>query len=145
MATKVRIETKGLNGLLDGLARMPDAVRDELMLGLAEVANTVATKSKQLIQSGGRSGAVYPYGRASAPGEAPANVTGGLAASIKTGKGRYFLQWDVYTQHPAALIFEYGSKRIAARPFIRPAVDMSKAKLEQIMADAAQRGADRLG
>lgn len=144
MGTKVRIETEGLTEILDGLVRMPDAVRDELMVGLTVSAGVVASKAKALIQSGGRSGAVYPYGQASAPGEAPANVTGDLANSIKVGKGRYFLQMEVYTQHPAALIFEYGSKRIASRPFIRPAVDASRQQLQAIMAEAAQRGVEKV-
>lgn len=59
--------------------------------------------------------------RASAPGEAPAIDTGRLVNAIQT-KQIGPLTWMVHTGRLRyAAILEYGSRRMAARPFLRPA------------------------
>ena len=65
-----------------------------------------------------------PSGAApSAPGEPPARVTGELLDSVayevlETEKG---LSVTVGTAAPYALALEYGTRRMAPRPFLRPA------------------------
>ena len=67
-------------------------------------------------------GAQYGRHRASAPGDAPAVDTGRLRQSISavridTG------HWRVGTNVEYALYLEFGTRKIAARPFMRPAAD----------------------
>lgn len=75
--------------------------------------------------SGSKSGRIYNVQgkrhQASAPGEPPARDTGNLARSIsvtKQGNAHYII--GVGAEY--AIPLEFGSGRIAARPFARPAV-----------------------
>jgi len=56
--------------------------------------------------------------RASAPGQAPARMFGLLAAS--TAIGRSYNQAVIYVGSKYAAHLEYGTSRMAARPFLRP-------------------------
>lgn len=57
--------------------------------------------------------------RASAPGQAPARLTGALAGSV--GVKRSFMSAIVYVSTKYAAHLEYGTVNMAARPFLRPA------------------------
>lgn len=71
-------------------------------------------------------GREYPRGakthRASAPGDGPAVDRGDLVKSIqarKIGDGHY----RVGVREPYAIFLEFGTRKMAARPFVRPAVE----------------------
>lgn len=142
----VRIKVEGLNEILAGFDGMPDAFAGELKAGLLQGAELVADIAKGRIERASGSGELRKGKRASAPGEPPVNRTGKLVNAIKakpgTGNG---IEAFIEVDHPAALTFEFGSKRIEARPFIRPAAEISRGVFEQILADAAQRGAKKIG
>jgi len=81
-----------------------------------------------------RSGKVvgYKFHRASAPGEAPARDVGALVNSIhakRIGK----LTYMVYSNSEYARALEFGTRRMAARPFLRPAVRRRRAQFYQRM------------
>lgn len=66
-------------------------------------------------------GRTYGVHTASAPGQPPAVDTGRLRQSIrvqKVGPGHYRVGTDVQY----AIFLEFGTRRIAARPFLRPSV-----------------------
>lgn len=63
--------------------------------------------------------------QASAPGDAPAVNTGRLRQSI-TALRISPLHWRVGTNVDYALYLEFGTRRMAARPFLRPAADKER-------------------
>ncbi len=104
-------------------------------------AMTVGAKGKRgkgMIAAGMRSrnGRVtvgYKVHRASAPGEAPAIDTGYLVNTIQTRKtGTGSAQVSVGADYAAPL--EFGTRKMAARPFLRPAADRAWAKFMELLA-----------
>lgn len=83
--------------------------------------------------SGGKAFIVTGYRshRASAPGEAPAMDTGQLVNSIGVSK-RGWMTVAVTAHTPYAMPLEFGTRKMAARPFFRP----SAAKVQIWLTDA---------
>ena len=120
---------KGMTSLLakiDGLKNAaPKAVGAALQLGAFKVQEN-ALKS---IQSGDKHGRVYMKGKhgtirhvASAPGEAPAQDTGNLARSIFVGLDQEALVATITVKANYATALEFGTNRMAPRPFMGPAL-----------------------
>lgn len=63
--------------------------------------------------------------QASAPGDAPAVNTGRLRQSITAVQIKP-LHWRVGTNVDYALFLEFGTRRMAPRPFLRPAADRER-------------------
>lgn len=100
------------------------------------------------IQKGQKTGRVYKRGsvmhQASAPGEAPASDTGTLAnRSISTRKERHGLSVFVGVnkgegvQYAAAL--EFGTSKMAPRPFVRPALEKRREAIEREVRKAIKK------
>jgi HK97 gp10 family phage protein len=93
-----------------------------------------AIKSRRKADKGAVIG--YKFHRASAPGETPAIDTGALANSFQTRMtGRTEGEVSVHVEYAAAL--EFGSAKMAARPFLTPAV---KSEWPEFLADMQQVG-----
>lgn len=96
---------------------------------------------------GPKSGRVYraPGGgsrRASAPGEAPAVSSGRLVGSLRISTGDDGLTASVgvdETAAPHARALEFGTSRMAARPFLAPALEASRGDIERRIRDALRR------
>lgn len=74
--------------------------------------------------------------QASAPGEAPATDTGKLAGSIVAGaKG---LTATVEARSVYAIHLEYGTRRMAARPFLVPAFEANRQRAGDLIRAAVQ-------
>ena len=127
---KLKLNTTELNRAIDQAApkRMFEAAN--------EVRNTVLETL-----SGPRSGRTYfvPGTRrsytASAPGQAPATATSDLRQSIQAsveGKGRSVLG-KVRAKAKHALPLEFGTSRMAARPFMKPSFDKSFDAIKRIL------------
>lgn len=121
----------GRNMEADLLKRIESGTEKALMA----LALQAQGKAQQSILRGSKTGRIYKRGagthRASAPGEAPANDLGFLAANIKvdmTGK----FQSNVRSLAPYSVHLEYGTQKMAARPFLRPAGDAVKANAKQV-------------
>jgi len=104
--------------------------------GLVEVGPEIRKEVKRLITSPPKTGRVYtirgkPH-QASAPGEAPANLTGALAASVSSrvkGSTRLTIG-DLASKAPHGGVMEFGTKdgtRILPRPHLKPGA-LSKAR-----------------
>jgi HK97 gp10 family phage protein len=85
---------------------------------------------------GPKTGRVYKRGKvshqASAPGEAPANDLGFLVNNVKaevTGE----LVASTLSLAPYSVHLEYGTRKMAARPFLRPAGERVKAQAEGVL------------
>lgn len=83
----------------------------------------------------GRKYSKYPN-RSSAPGEAPARQFGGLAQSITVRDDPAALTVYVNASKYYSFWLEYGTKKMAPRPFLRPALMSS---VSEIQADVVAR------
>jgi HK97 gp10 family phage protein len=138
---------------VEGLDQFKAASKDiqknlekELLIALDASGRQVVSVAKKSIMQGGKSGRLYKrrtvVHRASAPGEAPANDTGRLvnsivsevtktemAATVSAGKGiaKY------------ARYLEYGTSKMAPRPFFFTAFESSKAWIQNRLNQAVAR------
>lgn len=89
--------------------------------------------------SGSRSGRVYGGHQASAPGEPPAVLTGTLKNSIRAvAEGDGAMVWMVRVGTEYGAILEFGSAKIAPRPFMRPAAEATSKKVTEVFKEAFQ-------
>jgi HK97 gp10 family phage protein len=92
---------------------------------IGDIAFAIEARMKELM-TGPKSGRAYKRGAgvhiASAPGEAPAVDTGFLINSIQTTiKSDTEAEIMISAEYAEAL--EFGSRKMAARPFVRPAIE----------------------
>jgi len=127
---KLKLNTKELFQKLDQEAPK------KMFEAATEVRNTVLQTL-----SGARSGRTYRVPgtqrnyTASAPGQAPATVTSELRQSIQAsveGKGRSVLG-KVKATARHALPLEFGTRRMAARPFLKPSFEKSLDAIRRIL------------
>lgn len=96
---------------------------------LYEGADLVRSEAYRLIQAGSVSGAKHV---ASAPGEPPNNDTGHLASNIEISREGPFTS-RVTSNAAYSKALEFGTSKMSARPFMRPARDKMKGKAERIL------------
>ena len=110
-------------------ARKYEAAADA---GLGAWAQIVRNAAVQAVQKGPKSGLVYFTGKvrhqASAPGQAPATDTGNLVRSINWNVEARSLVADVFAAAPYAVFLELGTRHMAPRPFLVPALESSQNK-----------------
>lgn len=140
----VGIQLKGSEALRKQLAAMSSEVRAEVGKAVIGTALELQGDIKRSIQRGPASGRVYQkYNprrthQASAPGQAPMSDTGRLANSIFFDKAGE-LTAVVGSSIVYALHLEYGSTRMGARPFFRPAVERMRPKFQTRLEAAVRR------
>ena len=94
-------------------AKVADVVKEHAFAAKADM-------QAQMAQS--KSGHWYGKHQASAPGEAPAIDTSELVNSLGA-KALKRLVWIVWAGAEYAIHLEYGTVKMAARPFMRPAAE----------------------
>lgn len=115
-------------------------------VALEEAAQIVAAEAQRLVVDGPKSGRVYKKyvprrdHQASAPGEAPANDTGHLAANIvidraELGTGRI----RIASLAAYSKVLELGGRLMAPRPFLRRALMSSRQAVARAFAIAYRR------
>ena len=132
------VEIEGLERLrrrLDGLAR---AFEGEAKRAALDSAETVRAEAMRALQEP-RSGARPRRGghRASAPGEAPASDSGRLAGSLAAELDADGISAWAGVRGPAArggaaryaAFLEFGTARMAARPWLLPAFERTRATI----------------
>ena len=111
-------------------------------------AQQVVPEAKKSILEGGKTGRIYKRRTvthvASAPGEAPASDTGRLVNSThaEAGQGEA-LAISGSSAVKYAQMLEFGTSKMAPRPFMFPALEKSKAWITARLQDAVRRGMDR--
>jgi HK97 gp10 family phage protein len=92
--------------------------------GFRKVAKLYVAELRRLILETPKTGVMYGSHQASAPGEPPASETGRLILSFRvtTELDDVRPKVRVSTQSLYAKYLEYGTSRMAARPFMRPAL-----------------------
>lgn len=100
-----------------------------------ECADAVRAEAFQSISRGAISGKGHV---ASKPGEPPNRDTGVLQAGLRVEQPSAFVG-RVVSGAPYAGALEFGSSKIAARPYMRPARDKVKPQAERILAARINR------
>lgn len=114
------------------LDRLEKSLTARLSAIVRTYAFSVEAAAKVAILTGTKSGRVYQRKggkthQASAAGEAPANDTSALANSIRA-QSEQGLTWRVSASARYAAPLELGTKRMAPRPFLAPALESVKDK-----------------
>jgi HK97 gp10 family phage protein len=144
MEFSVKIE--GLDRIDRATREMQEAVASELKKALLASAKKVEGEAKRSIASGGKTGRIYKRRtvthQASAPGEAPATDTGRLINSLhssQSGSESVVVAGGGAVKY--APMLEFGTRTIAARPFMFPALEKSKAWITERLAAAVRKAA----
>lgn len=120
-------------------ATVLERVRKAAMRGVIRGTEDVRTEADSLMNESPRSGRVYTRRgvshKASAPGEPPAPDTGRLRQSLRTEYNRELLMGTAIASTAYAQALEFGTSRIAPRPFMRPALANRKDEIEAGIAD----------
>lgn len=96
---------------------------------LFECADAVRAEAHHSISAGSQSGKGH---KPSAPGEPPHRDTGNLQANIETSQpAPLTARVTSSAKHAAAM--EFGTSKVAARPYLRPARDKTLPRAEQIL------------
>jgi len=109
------------NKLAEIARTLPDLVRDEVAVSLSEIETDI-----KLAMRGTKTGRLYRRGKtrmhqASAPYQAPAIDYGHLVNSIQQKMYTTVIGGEVFTNAEYAAALEYGTRRMAPRPFMEPA------------------------
>lgn len=103
---------------------------DLLAASLFEMGQHVQTDAQTSITEGAVSGAGHVPSR---PGEPPNNDTGVLANNIETNQITK-LKVEVSSNAPYAAALEFGTSRIAPRPYMAPALQKNKERITKRLA-----------
>lgn len=126
--TDVTITLTGLDAALRKIEGAAAKIEAAAQLGLNAIAQQARDAAVMSIMKGPKSGTIYKLydpkriHQASAPGQAPAQDQGGLSGSIKASAGPTKLTATLVADAPYAVHLEYGTRNMAARPFMAPAV-----------------------
>lgn len=105
-------------------------VRQAAMRGVIDGTESVIEEGNSMIMDGQKTGRIYRRRgvehQASAPGEAPASDTGRLVQSAHTEYEPADLSGEAIWSTEYAKPLEYGTQKIAPRPFARPALANKK-------------------
>lgn len=145
----IGIEVKGLDKLKGATDQIRLRVAEELAKGMYLSMKRVEETAKKSIADGDKSGRIYKRGnvlhRSSAAGEAPASDTGRLMNSIigdvdRSALSNGLLEGKVVAKTKYANWLEFGTIKMAARPFMHPALEKNKAWISNRLALAVKRG-----
>lgn len=116
----------------DRLKRMAQRTPQQVARALYAAGQLIEADAEQSITAGSISGAGHIP---SLPGEAPNNDTGFLRSNIETEIGGPGVV-TVTSYAPYSASLEYGTSRMAARPFMRPATERNRKKMAQMVGEA---------
>jgi len=131
--TRVQLNVTGLQEMINDLRRVGASGRDVLEGVLTDLALDTHREAVRGIQGGPNSGRVYQkYNprrthQASAPGQYPASDTGRLASNVIFDLPRgNRLRSTVGTNILYGEWLEFGTSRMAARPWLVPSVEKAR-------------------
>jgi HK97 gp10 family phage protein len=152
--TTARATISGLGPILNSLRGMGGRADREAQKALEMAALIVRNDAVQSIQKGPKTGRLYIRGaskkgrrrkithQASAPGQPPATDTGMLASNI-TFYGRAGARPTAFVeaQMHYSRDLEFGTRKMAARPFLAPALQRNRKKVLELVRQAATKAA----
>lgn len=151
---KFSVEMRGFSELMGELLDLPVKADASIARTMNFVAQSMAQRAQAKIRAGGRSGHIYQTDRgphqASAPGEAPANLTGALVASISftrmTDRPGSFATAGSTIAYAETLEFggfsDFNGKYVyvQARPFLLPSFEEAILQAETVLKREFERG-----
>ena len=127
------VEVEGLDRLTQKLLKLPSATTKALKRQIALGAILVQSEAIKSISKGARSGVKFKRGgktgQRSAPGEFPKTDTGRLVASIKTESSAGGLIFRVGTNLRYGRHLEFGTLKMAARPWLARTLRLNTKKI----------------
>jgi HK97 gp10 family phage protein len=126
--SKVKIVNTNVKEVLDSMSG------DRLGRAVLAGGFVLEAAVKVSMSATSHSGRMYGRHRASAPGETPAVETGNLVNSINTqlaSSSDTNATAEVGTGVEYAEFLEFGTSRMEARPFMRPAIDNNLTKIQE--------------
>lgn len=136
MKLEINIDMKEIEELAKSMdsGRVHDAINKGVQAGAFLLRSTAQRK----ILSGPKTGRVYGKHRASAPGQAPASDTGRLVQGIVVEPGDEPLSFDVKSLADYAGFLEYGTSRMAPRPYLEPSAREQADNIAKLIKDALE-------
>lgn len=134
--TTVKIEMDGLTQLMAQLERLGESAEDVTLQVVTDLVTDTHALAVAGIDGGPKSGRVYTRKgvshRASAPGQYPASDTGGLSSSVrKVLPTAGNLTGEVGTNVTYGKYLEFGTSKMAARPWLLPSFKAAKIGVEK--------------
>lgn len=126
----------GVDRQIRRLQRAGTAVRGQVGKAVVAAAELVAAEAVTSITAGWIGG---PDHVPSKPGEPPNADTGRLHGAIDVMR-RGELTAEVASAAPYAADLEFGTSRVAARPYLRPATAKKRGEVVELILRAARRG-----
>lgn len=118
MELKVDKKSRRVTAEMNG---MDERQRLRIKQALHDIGEDVKKETKRLIETGSKTGRVYGFNgglhQASAPGEAPANMTGKLAKSVNY-RVRNQQEMAIGEKEHYAIYLEDGTRKMAPRPHL---------------------------
>lgn len=143
MVNPIRVEVIGESALRQRLSKIPAKQLSVMEVALKLSALEIRNEAIRSIQQGPATGAVYGNHQASAPGEKPATDTGVLVSSIQSGlvtKTRGTVEAVAGTDLDYGIHQEFGTQKMAARPWLGPAFEARKQSINARLLAAFKRG-----
>jgi HK97 gp10 family phage protein len=143
---RVSARFRGVDALKRRMEQRGRAATARMQVALEEAATIVQSEAQRLVADPPKSGRVYVKSRprrihrASAPGQAPATDLGNLIASIIVDRadlprGRIRIAATAaYAKH-----LEFGTRKMAPRPFLRRALREMRPRIVAVFAKAVAR------
>jgi HK97 gp10 family phage protein len=138
---------RGADKLMRQLKALPISARSGVGSALASSVIILDAYAKQKIQGGGRSGRTYRRRsvthQASAPGEFPKTDSGQLVSSLFFRVGADKLSAFFGTKLAYGRYLEFGTSRMAARPWLRPTLRANSDVIIKRVRDAVKEAIRR--
>lgn len=142
-AGRLMVKITGAKKHSDRLKRMArQEMKDDVYRALFAAGNLIETHAEQSITNGSVSGANHVP---SAPGEPPNADTRLLDTSIETTGSKQKMKVFVTSNAPYSLALEQGTSKMAARPFMGPAVRAKRGEAVELVRQAVSRVARKGG
>lgn len=136
------VRVRNLSSLQAKVKRLDWGIQAAVVTGLRGIAGPMEEDVKRSIRTGSKTGRLvrrynpFRIHQASAPGEAPANDRGMLAASIEADVDPRQFNLTLSAGAPYARELEYGTRNMLPRPFLRPALTRWRERIINAIHDA---------
>ena len=123
--------------------RLLTDVKKKVSANVFRSVNLVRNTAVESIARGAKTGTLYKkYNpnrthRASAPNQPPATDTGFLVQNIVPDMtvGKDVVEGTIISQAPYSSFLEFGTSKMAARPFLQPALEQNRRKINRIFGE----------
>ena len=123
--------------------RLLTDVKKKVSANVFRSVNLVRNTAVESIARGAKTGTLYrKYNpnrthRASAPNQPPATDTGFLVQNIVPDMtvGKDVVEGTIISQAPYSAFLEFGTSKMAARPFLQPALEQNRRKINRIFGE----------